>query len=596
MKALLLILYLIWVFALLKLLTPRSVLPSRVQGMFLLVGMLIGPVAVTPLLQLADPYFTLTDPLYNTLLHLLSTLALFAPVFVYFFKKGLARISSVTDVFLAAFWVGAGFDLFGLAQYIQAGELSFLSQLGLLPPWTMDAYPSVAYFGPVVDEVKQAARIDVPGIAYHCALLGLAIALGERLKPGKWLAAALALVCLAYFGLDSFMASQIPNRADEAPATVWETIWIWQRRLYPWFCLAALAVASLWESKRLAATDNAFLAQAKKLWTFLKTASLRNAIAWERERRQVAQTAIVENELSRDENNSALLIAQSRLQSEDTAQAPGPLPKLDFSPAGSLLAKKNLYFLLWAVAILLLLVRPSEIASSLFAFGVLAANVWANKRPHPKVSLDQLSEAYGLRFLMILASVAAILALASALPDVAYPNKSFLWAISQQIEPSGLMNVPLPLPVVALLALALAAASLSLKRSHLFRPPPAANRSGHYASKAGNLSAWLAIGLVCSHFYVIGLQLVHKWFGAEIYYIASGEIEQAKRIPNFLSFLELKMQPPFGNTFAAWIFGTFCAALGILLLSQRKRIEALFTRLWIRLLHENHQSENKEET
>src|SRR5438067_7493598 len=99
----------VWTLVVIRILALRATLRVRTLAIFLLLGMLLGPIALPVVQGFVNSYGSYQ--VYHWPLQALSVeLLLLAPVLTFLFYRGAHRITSVGDAFLLAFVIGFGYD------------------------------------------------------------------------------------------------------------------------------------------------------------------------------------------------------------------------------------------------------------------------------------------------------------------------------------------------------------------------------------------------------------------------------------------------------------------------------------------------------
>src|SRR2546426_1091871 len=136
----------LWTLAVLRVLGLRATLSGRTLGTYLLLGALLGMIAIPLVRELGAPYGE-QGPYVNEVLSLGDQALLLIPVLWYLFFRRAHEVTSVADAFLLAFAVGFGFDLVG-ALLAASGATAPLKGLSFWPPWQFDGEKfSVAGYG-----------------------------------------------------------------------------------------------------------------------------------------------------------------------------------------------------------------------------------------------------------------------------------------------------------------------------------------------------------------------------------------------------------------------------------------------------------------
>jgi len=235
-----LLLLAIWTLLLVRALSLRATVSLRTLGTYLILGAVLGPVALPVVHSFFNSYGSY-QVYHWPFVAVGVELLLLGPVLAFLFFRRAHQLTSVGDAFLLAFMVGFGYDLIAALTGV-AGT----SQLG----------SGVSYFPPFV---FQSQNLTVSGFGYWSGLIALAIAAAARFlrtRAAIYIAAAMAAFWVAadISGLVSL------QRAPTILAAVFGNMTM-HGLMTPWLCLLALLGLSLWEGRWISTAGGTGAAQ-----------------------------------------------------------------------------------------------------------------------------------------------------------------------------------------------------------------------------------------------------------------------------------------------------------------------------------------------
>lgn len=515
MALLSLLLMALWTLAVLRLLAVRATLSTRTFLTFLLLGAMIGPVAVPLAERFIAPYgwggnyphFLIAVPVH---------VLLFLPVWGYLFRRRAYRVTSVADAFLLAFLVGFGYDLLAYLLSSAYGGTP-ARMLAYLPPWQIngDSYSVVGY-------------------SYWTALPALGLAAGLRFWRNRWGALGIGALLLLFAAAE--------HASLQSPAPNWLVRFgtaTGHGAFTGWVALLLLVGLSAWEAHWAARAAQgkvphfAVLEEWRSLLTALaerKWTEFRRLGATFRLRHQLALARAEAAHDSADRNWPRLLaLLEQRLQRAESGAAPATPGLASWArrrtaqlAAVALLVlilvvpllPQSLNTFFWGIPVVQYVVPSLQMSvlAIVLAGLVLARYGAAPARPFSNLDADEVVRFYAERGILRTALGLVILA-------VIYGRVEDLYApagVLAQFFSGGLPLNHVPL-VTIMLAVAAACSGITLARRDRWRRAPLRLQRAAAVRQAWEVGVAMLGVWACLVFFGEAQALVHAHMGAKLF-------------------------------------------------------------------------------
>jgi len=557
-----LLLLAMWTLVLVRALSLRATVSLRTLGTYLVLGAVLGPVALPVVHSFFNSYGSY-QVYHWPFVAVGVELLLLAPVLAFLFFRRAHQVSSVSDAFLLAFMVGFGYDLIAALTGV-AGTSQLSSGVSYFPPF-----------------VFQSQDLTVAGFGYWSALIALAIAGAARFvrtRTAIYIAAAIATFWVAadISGLVSL------QRAPTVLAAVFGNMTM-HGLMTPWLCLLALLGLSLWEGRWISTAGGAGAGQGLiSEWSAALTALTGGKLddfrrltraAWLRRQREIANA-----ELSRTPSDPYLARICRDLDKQLLLADSAPAAAKTAVPLGQALsawAKRWPLQLALVVALLVIVFLLPQISAldalfwrfsllngpllslhvSLLSCALIAVIVWrylsAGMAAEFSTSADDALQFGGEETILQVSLFAVLLALLYGKTEDLYS----LRAIPQLLGLAPAPSYDHGQLTTMMLLIAAAATGLSLKRNDTWRVRGVGVRRAAAITRVINLMVLFAgVGLVLV-FFQQGQILLHSMMGGLLFRVFGANGNSA------------------GDTLVGIVTAAFSFALfwGLFLLSERAK-------------------------
>jgi hypothetical protein len=336
-----LLLLAIWTLLLVRALSLRATVSLRTLGTYLVLGAVLGPVALPVVHSFFNSYGSY-QVYHWPFVAVGVELLLLAPVLAFLFFRRAHQLTSVGDAFLLAFMVGFGYDLIAALTGV-AGTSQLRSGVSYFPPF-----------------VFQSQNLTVAGFGYWSGLIALAIAAAARFlrtRAAIYIAAAIAAFWVAadISGLVSL------QRAPTLLAAVFGNMTM-HGLMTPWLCLLALLGLSLWEGRWISTTGGTGAAQGLiSQWSAALTALTGGKLGDFRRLAQVSRLrrhrALAQAELSRAPSDPYLTAICQELDRQLLAAESAPAAA-ETAPLLAWAKRRTLQLTLMAALIVIVFLLP----------------------------------------------------------------------------------------------------------------------------------------------------------------------------------------------------------------------------------------------
>jgi len=289
-----LLLFSIWALLCVRLICFRSTLSGRTVLTYLVLGAVMGPVAVSIAEKFFNEYSWSGDPGYFVLINAGKQAMLLLPVIWLMTRPAWRDSSSITDAFLAAFAIGFGYDI--ASSLIASAPRDSVSGFGFLPP---------GMYSPATGMVA--------GYGWWTGTIAVVVALVRRLSADRWPAYVAGAVLLLLFATDQTMLA--PGLTTVPPW--WDTI-TFHRNAPAWLCplLLVLCVVLEWIRTKGREPGMSLAAEFQAVVKPLAALRLQEAHKAGARFRLGRQLDVVRAELGRRPNDSSLASLAAGLEGQ----------------------------------------------------------------------------------------------------------------------------------------------------------------------------------------------------------------------------------------------------------------------------------------
>ena len=224
----------VWALIVVRVLAFRATLSLRTLLTFLMLGAVVGPIAL-PLVQGFFNSYGSYQIYHWPVVAFGVELLLLAPVLAFLFFRRAHRLTSVGDAFLLAFMTGFGYDLIATLAGV-ASTTYAAAGLSYFPPFTF-----------------QGNGVTVAGFGYWTGLIALAIAAAARFLHSRVAAGVAGLVAIFWVTAE-ISGLAVSQKQSSLLGVVFGNLTL-HGLLTPWLCLLALLGLTLWEAKWASSAD-----------------------------------------------------------------------------------------------------------------------------------------------------------------------------------------------------------------------------------------------------------------------------------------------------------------------------------------------------
>lgn len=556
-----------------RVVAARATLGPGTMLRYVVLGMLLGPLAVVPAHRLLDPYGLLAGSTWVQFIsEALTLLILLAPVLVFLFVRRAWVVLSIADAFLLAFAVGLGYDLLGWLLQAGAGQ---------------DPLVAMKWLPPAVFEPAGAGGPTIASTGYLLALVTLGLVSAHRFGLGRAsrrTVASIVFVLVAVSRLAPAWSTAEEGYASRAGGIV--ATLTFDGALIPWIAFVLVVLLQWRESRWITVDDAAGPVRLFSEWKrqlealvdreFGRLRRLTEAyglrrqteIALAESRRRPADAFV--QRLARHVGSlarSAIRAAEAYREAGATGSAGS---ESETGPVAWWVDRPWIPALAVWVAFFGIFVLPGAFAT-LASLALAALLVWwfvsSPAKAAPGPTPDRMIRFQSESWILAAGLVAAAITILGAAPG------QLTWPIVTQLPED---------PRLVLLLLATAACALTLPTRRTWRARPAGERRPVMVRR-GLVAAQTAIlvgGTVWV--YTRGLTALHEKYGDVFFYMSDRAAERPPDLdlPFWAAALTFEQPPPFGNTIPAWFMalaaGLFALLVGLALRAATRPLETTY--------------------